>query len=142
MKLMSMLGDVVGSLFKKPFTEQYPFEKKPAPESLRGKLTWDASKCSGCMLCVKDCPANAIELITIDKANKRFVMKYHMDRCTFCDQCVVNCRLKCLDLSNEQWELAALSHEPLTVYYGRDEDIQFLLEKSARPGAEAEAPCA
>ncbi len=141
MKIGAMFSDIITSLFKKPFTEQYPFEKKAAPESLRGKLHWDASKCSGCMLCVKDCPANAIELITIDKANKRFVMKYHMDRCTFCNQCVVNCRFKCLGLSNEQWELAALSHEPLTVYYGRDEDIQFLMEKSAQPGAESEVPC-
>lgn len=141
MKIGSMLSDIVTSLFKKPVTEMYPFEKKPNPEGLRGKLVWDASKCTGCALCVKDCPANAIELITIDKASKRFVMKYHMDRCTFCNQCVVNCRFKCLALSNEEWELAPLSHEPLTVYYGRDEDVRFLLEKSAQPGAESEVPC-
>ena len=97
---------------------------------------WDGSKCTGCQLCVKDCPANAIELIVIDKVAKRFVMRYHMDRCTFCDQCVQSCRFKCLNLSSEQWELAALSKEPFTVYYGKDEDIQFLLEKAAHPDAE------
>jgi formate hydrogenlyase subunit 6/NADH:ubiquinone oxidoreductase subunit I len=136
-----MLGDIAGSLFKKPVTEKYPFEKKAAPESLRGKLYYDAAKCTGCMLCIKDCPAAAIELITIDKAAKRFVMKYNMDKCTFCDQCVINCRFKCLDLSNEDWELASLTQEPMTIYYGRDEDIQFLLEKAAQPDAEPAVPC-
>lgn len=141
MKIGAMLGNIVTSLFKEPVTEKYPFERKPSPENLRGKLSWDPTKCTGCMLCIKDCPANAIELITIDKANKRFVMKYHMDRCTFCDQCVVNCRSKCLNLSSEDWELASLTQEPLTIYYGRDEDIQFLLEKAAQPDAEPETPC-
>ncbi|NPV85884.1 MAG: 4Fe-4S binding protein [Anaerolineae bacterium] len=140
MKFGSMIKDVLSSLFKRPATEKYPAERRPAPPRLRGKLVWNPEKCTGCQLCVKDCPANAIELITIDKVAKRFVMKYHIGRCTFCDQCVVNCRFKCLDLSSEEWELAALSAEPLTVYYGRDEDIRFLLEKAALPGAE-ETPC-
>jgi formate hydrogenlyase subunit 6/NADH:ubiquinone oxidoreductase subunit I len=138
MKIGSMLGDVVRSLFKKPATQRYPFIKKPAPDNLRGKLTWDASKCTGCQLCIKDCPADAIELLVVDKVNKRFVFRYHVDRCTFCDQCVQSCRFKCIDLSDEEWELASLSKEPFTVYYGRDEDIQFLLDKAAHPEA---VPC-
>jgi len=136
MRLGAMFSDIITSLFKKPMTEQYPFERKPAPERLRGKLFWDPAKCTGCMLCVKDCPSNAIELIVLDKVNKRFVMKYHMDRCTFCDQCVVNCRFDCIGLSNEEWELASLSQEPMTIYYGKDEDIKFLLEKAALPISE------
>lgn len=138
MKLGAMLGDIATSMFKKPVTELYPFQKKPAPESLRGKLIYDSTKCTGCMLCMKDCPANAIEIITIDKVNKRFVMKYNMARCTFCDQCVINCRFKCLNLSNEEWELASLSQDPLTVYYGREEDIKTLMERLAQPKAEPE----
>ncbi len=136
MKIGSMLGDVVRSLFKKPATEKYPFERYPAPENLRGKLHWDPEKCSGCQLCVKDCPSDAIELITLDKANKRFVMRYDVDRCTFCNQCVMSCRFNCLDLSDQEWELAALTKEPFTVYYGRDEDVEFLLERAAQPGAD------
>lgn len=136
MRLGAMFSDIITSLFKKPMTEQYPFERKPAPERLRGKLFWDPAKCTGCMLCVKDCPSNAIELIVLDKVNKRFVMKYHMDRCTFCDQCVINCRFDCIGLSNEEWELASLSQEPMTIYYGKDEDIKFLLEKAALPNSE------
>jgi formate hydrogenlyase subunit 6/NADH:ubiquinone oxidoreductase subunit I len=131
MKLGAMLGDVAQSLFKRPVTERYPFERKPTPERLRGKLVYDPSKCTGCQLCIKDCPSEAIELITVDKVNKRFVLRYHIDRCTFCGQCVENCRFACVGMSSEEWELAALNKEPFTVYYGRDEDVRSLLEKAA-----------
>jgi NAD(P)H-quinone oxidoreductase subunit I len=133
MKLGAMFSDIFTSFFKKPITEQYPFERKPSPDRLRGKLFWDPNKCTGCMLCVKDCPADAIEILVVDKVAKRFVMKYNMDRCTFCDQCVINCRFDCIGLSKDEWELASLKHEPLTIYYGRDEDVKFILEKAAMP---------
>ena len=125
----TMLADVWGSFFKKPVTQKYPFERLEAPDHYRGKLVWTPGKCNGCCLCMKDCPSNAIELITIDKKAKRFVMEYHADRCTYCAQCVQNCRFDCLGMSPEQWELAALSKQPFEVYYGKDEDIQVILDK-------------
>jgi formate hydrogenlyase subunit 6/NADH:ubiquinone oxidoreductase subunit I len=135
-RVAAMLSDIVESLFKRPITEKYPFERRPAPDRLRGKLTWNPEKCTGCCLCNKDCPSNAIELITIDKKAKRFVMQYHADRCTYCAQCVQNCRFECLNMSHEQWELAALNKEPFTVYYGKDEDVQTILARFA----ESETP--
>ena len=132
MKIGAMFGDIISSLFKRPVTELYPFEHKPNPDRLRGKLIWDPEKCTGCMLCVKDCPANAIELMTIDKVNKRFVMRYHADRCIFCAQCVVNCRFGCLNMSNKEWELASVKKEPFTVYYGKDSDVRELMESIAK----------
>lgn len=129
MKIGTMLEDVLRSLFRKPVTELYPYERQPVPERLRGKLVWNPEKCTGCCLCVTDCPSNAIELITIDKANKRFVLRYDIGRCTFCSQCVQNCRFKCLEMSNEAWELAATSKTPFTVYYGEEADIQALMDR-------------
>jgi formate hydrogenlyase subunit 6/NADH:ubiquinone oxidoreductase subunit I len=129
----TMLRDVLRSLFKQPATEHYPFEKRPAPEHLRGALQFDPSKCSGCGVCVKDCPARAIELITLDKASKRFVLRYHVDRCTYCAQCVQSCRFKCLAMSDEQWELASLKKEPFTVYYGNHDDVNAVLAKFVKP---------
>ncbi|MRR29118.1 4Fe-4S dicluster domain-containing protein [bacterium] len=139
MTIGSMFGDIFKSLFKKPITEQYPFVKQDAPENLRGKLVWAPEKCSGCQLCIKDCPSNAIELLVVDKVNKKFVMRYNIDRCTFCAQCVESCRFGCIEMSDEMWELASIKKEPFEVYYGKDEDIQFLLENAAK--GETEAPC-
>jgi NAD(P)H-quinone oxidoreductase subunit I len=139
MTIGSMFGDIFKSLFKKPITEQYPFVKTDAPENLRGKLVWDPEKCTGCMLCIKDCPSNGIELLVVDKVNKKFVMRYNIDRCTFCAQCVVSCRFGCIEMSDEMWELASTRKEPFEVFYGRDEDIKFLLENSAK--GETETPC-
>jgi NAD(P)H-quinone oxidoreductase subunit I len=136
----AMIGDVIRSLFKKPATEFYPFVKTAAPDRFRGKLHYDPEKCSGCMLCIKDCPSNAIELITVDKANKRFVMRYHADQCVYCSQCVENCRFKCLSLSNEEWEMASTNKQAFEVTYGREEDIAVLLSRAARPG-ENEPSC-
>lgn len=132
MNFSAMLGDVLKSLFRRPATERYPFERHATPARLRGALHWNPEKCTGCGLCVKDCPANAIELITVDKVNKRFVLRYHADRCTYCAQCVQNCRFKCLEMSPDEWELAALTKEPFTVYYGDETDVAPILGSSAQ----------
>lgn len=133
MTIGSMFGDIVTSLFKKPATEHYPYQRYPVPERLRGKLIWNPARCSGCQLCVKDCPANALELMVVDKVAKRFVLQYHTDRCSYCAQCVESCRFSCLVLSPDQWELASITKEPFTVYYGREEDIQVILARSSSP---------
>ena len=141
MKFAMMLQDVLRSFVHSPITEKYPFVKKPAPDRMRGKLVWNPEKCSGCCLCSKDCPSDAIELITIDKKAKRFVMRYHEDRCTYCAQCVQNCRFECLGMSNTDWELAALTKAPFDVYYGNDEDVAAVLAKlAADKTGEAPAP--
>ncbi len=139
MKIGAIFDDVVRSLFKRPATEKYPFVRREAPEHLRGRLSWTPEGCTGCAICVKDCPSNAIELITVDKASKRFVVQYHVDRCTFCAQCVENCRFDCLKMSNTQWELAALNKQPFTLYFGNDADVEAVLAKSARPSVAAPA---
>lgn len=131
MRFATMLQDVLRSFAQRPVTEKYPFEKTPAPDRLRGKLVWNPEKCSGCCLCSKDCPSDAIELITLDKKAKRFVMRYHEDRCTYCAQCVQNCRFECLGMSDTDWELAALTTVPFDVYYGKEDDVNAVLAKLA-----------
>lgn len=133
MKLGSLLGELISSLFKKPVTITYPAKREEAPESFRGKLMYDHVKCSGCGLCVRDCPADALDLIVLDKANKRFVMRYNADRCTFCDQCVISCKFDALELSRSDWELANVSREPMDILYGREEDVKQVLERAAKP---------
>jgi formate hydrogenlyase subunit 6/NADH:ubiquinone oxidoreductase subunit I len=127
MKIGALLGDVARSLFKPAATVQYPLEPSIAPDRLRGKLIWDYRRCTGCNLCVKDCPANAINLIILDRKQKRFVMEYDENRCIYCAQCVQSCRFQALRMSNTVWELAALKKDAFKVYYGRYDDIHKLI---------------
>jgi formate hydrogenlyase subunit 6/NADH:ubiquinone oxidoreductase subunit I len=131
MNIALMLRDVLTSLVHRPVTERYPFERRPVPSRLRGKVLWDAAKCIGCGLCVRDCPAEALELHVLDRKAKRFVMHYRVGRCLFCAQCTYTCPVDALSLSNQQWELAALSKEPFDVYYGENADVQAVLAGSA-----------
>ena len=137
MTIGSMIGDIVESLFKKPVTQQYPFERKEAPERFRGRVHYEPGGCTGCQLCVKDCPAYALELITIDKAANRFVMRYHMDRCVYCGQCVISCRFSSLRMAHDEWELAATSRSPFVIDYGLPEDLATLHGTEAEPEPDA-----
>jgi formate hydrogenlyase subunit 6/NADH:ubiquinone oxidoreductase subunit I len=130
MTIATMLKDVLAALVRPPVTEKYPFERQPVPDRLRGKVTWDREKCTGCGLCTRDCPAEALEITVLDRKEKRFVMHYQVDRCLFCSQCVSSCPRDALSMSHEEWELAALSKEPFDVYYGMDADIQAVLAES------------
>jgi len=134
MKIAALFQDALHALFQHPVTERYPFERRLEPERLRGALSYNPELCTGCCLCSKDCPSNAIELIVLDRVKKQFVLRYHADRCTFCAQCVQNCRFKCIEMSNDQWELAARSKAPFTIYYGENTDVSALMEKLSKSG--------
>lgn len=127
-----MLRDVLRSLIVKPVTERYPAERRAVPLALRGRVRWDPAHCTGCALCVKDCPANAISLITIDKADKRFVMEYHADRCIYCGQCAQSCRFNCIELINSDWELAASERENYMAFYGDPNDVEIALARQTQ----------
>ncbi len=117
MRIGSMLSDIMRSLVRRPFTERYPFVVKPAPERTRGRLEWDAEKCTGCMLCVKDCPADAIQVTVVDRAAKKLIFRYRTDRCVYCGQCVVSCKPGALSMSPEHWHLSSTTKESFSVVY-------------------------
>ncbi|HUJ74587.1 MAG TPA: 4Fe-4S binding protein [bacterium] len=117
MKIASMLNDVFRSTFRRPFTELYPYRQKPAPPGLRGKLLWDESKCDGCKLCVRDCPARAIEVEVVDRAAKKFAYHYRTDRCIYCAQCVVSCKEGALSMSSTLYHLASTDKRKFTEVY-------------------------
>ncbi len=123
---LEILGDMMRSFFRKPDTVPYSFTKRTTPDRLRGCLSFHPEACIGCLLCVEDCPSNAIELVTLDKVNQRFVLRYYLDRCIFCAQCVQTCNSRCLEMSNTQWELAAPDRNAFTITYGRAEDLSRL----------------
>jgi formate hydrogenlyase subunit 6/NADH:ubiquinone oxidoreductase subunit I len=139
MKIGSMLGEILNSVFRRTATVQYPYARTPVPSRLRSTIRFNPEKCTGCALCMKDCPSNAIEIIAVDKPNKRFIMRLHIDRCTYCAQCIVNCNFKCLEMTNDQWENAALKREAFVVTSGRDEDLKKFMEATAVHIPEKEA---
>jgi len=130
-KVGTMIGDVSKSFFKKNVTRQYPFVKVAAPQSLRGRVLWDKDTCTGCGLCVKDCPSFSLELFVLDRKAKQFVMRYDVDSCTFCSQCTESCRSSSIRLSDEEWELAALTPNPFRIYYGDDANVRSVVAKQA-----------
>jgi formate hydrogenlyase subunit 6/NADH:ubiquinone oxidoreductase subunit I len=120
MKLGAMLKDISTALVKRPITEKYPFTRRAVPERLRGRLVWNPAACTGCGLCATDCPANALEVLVLDKKAKRFVVTYHVDRCTFCAQCVHSCRQGCLQMEADEWELAALARKSFVLTFSNN----------------------
>jgi formate hydrogenlyase subunit 6/NADH:ubiquinone oxidoreductase subunit I len=136
MNIAAMLKDVLTSLVHRPVTEKYPFEQQPVPARLRGMVVFDPAQCTGCGLCTRDCPSEAIELFVLDRKERRCVMHYRVDRCLFCAQCVNSCPRNGLSMSNK-WELAALCREPFEIYYGEDADVQALLASHVEPDNES-----
>jgi formate hydrogenlyase subunit 6/NADH:ubiquinone oxidoreductase subunit I len=136
MKFGTMLSDVSGSLFRRPATENYPTERQTNPPRLRSFLKWDSQKCTGCGLCVMDCPASAIQVTILDRKAKQFVFSYHTDQCLFCGQCVESCRQGSLSMVNDQWELAALNKKPFFVNFGDVDDITKVLAAKSASGPE------
>ncbi len=80
--------------------------------------------CGGRPVCVEYCPAEALELIIVDRATKNFQMKYHADRCTFCGQCVESCKTKSIIMSNKIWELASVDKESFLIKYQKEDNAK------------------
>jgi formate hydrogenlyase subunit 6/NADH:ubiquinone oxidoreductase subunit I len=66
------------------------------PPNFRGKILYDKEACIGCQMCLKVCPAMAIEFIPDERK-----VKFYMSRCTFCALCTEICPKKCIKMSDQ-----------------------------------------
>jgi formate hydrogenlyase subunit 6/NADH:ubiquinone oxidoreductase subunit I len=110
-----MIKQVLQSLFKKPATTKYPFKKSAMPEHYRGKIKFYPERCVGCMMCVKDCPSDAINIKKV--GDKKFEAEFDLAKCIYCAQCVDSCMRKALE-STKEFELAVLDKAKLRVTFG------------------------
>lgn len=85
----AVIPAVIDALKKSPDTVKYPFSPVELPDSYRGELLLNPESCTGCGLCVKDCPADALVLEKISR--EKFRLVYYPARCAFCGQCEDNC---------------------------------------------------
>lgn len=78
---MEIALEAIKNLFKKPFTERYPYVKKKPYDRFRGNIKFSPEKCIGCKLCETYCPAKAITFKSKGKID------FDMTKCIYCGNC-------------------------------------------------------
>jgi len=127
-----MVREVLGHFLRKNATIKYPAVKVEMPDKFRGRIAYHAQRCIGCMLCVRDCPSEAIAINKIGE--KRFEAIIDLDRCIYCGQCVISCNKDALE-SSKYYELASLDKAKLKI----DANIDGPYPTVAAPAAVSDA---
>jgi formate hydrogenlyase subunit 6/NADH:ubiquinone oxidoreductase subunit I len=109
---------LIKQLFERPFTNKFPVKYAPKnvtallqrvgkgeveihppigiPDVFRGKIVYEKDKCIGCKMCIRVCPAKAIDFKEEEKK-----IRIYIGRCVFCSQCNDVCPVQCLYMSDE-----------------------------------------
>jgi NADH-quinone oxidoreductase subunit I len=136
-------GTTFSTMFKKVYTQQYPFEVFPTAPRYHGRHVLNRhpdglEKCIGCELCAWACPADAIYVEGGDNTDaeryspgERYGKIYQINylRCIFCGLCIEACPTRSLTMSNA-YELALDNRQDLI--YTKEQLMAPLL-----PGMEA-----
>jgi len=81
---------LIRTLLRRPATVAFPYGPLELPSAYRGHVLVDMDSCQGCGLCVRDCPAAALEIERLGGEGLRMV--HYFDRCVGCGQCELGCR--------------------------------------------------
>ncbi|MDD2804084.1 MAG: 4Fe-4S binding protein [Elusimicrobiales bacterium] len=126
-----VFSEVIRHLFKKPATSSYPFTPAQPMPNFRGRIDFNSALCIGCQMCVRVCPAKAIEIpLSAEQppapapvegqpavpAKKKFDCIMKLDHCVYCAQCVETCPKKAL-IMTQDFELAQVDKKKLRRHY-------------------------
>lgn len=98
-KRFSLFTAIIDAVLESPETVAYPFGPLELPKGFRGAIVIDAEKCTGCGLCVRDCPAEG--LILIKESRDEFKLIHYPARCAYCGQCEDSCLRGAISHSNK-----------------------------------------
>jgi formate hydrogenlyase subunit 6/NADH:ubiquinone oxidoreductase subunit I len=108
-RIPQIAKNAVGQAFAKPATGKYPFVKPKLSDNFRGEPVFDFSSCVGCGLCARDCPAKAIEMVSVEGKQHP---QLNLSKCVFCYQCAETCPKKAIKNSLD-YELATTDKSTL-----------------------------
>jgi len=140
-------------LFRKPVTAHYPKQHLPVQQRYMGfpSLLWDITAdepfCTGCMVCVRECPTQCMTAVMHDNpkftegtSHRRKIIEsfeINLNRCILCGICVDVCAFDAIEMSYEH-ELASYART------GARADLDLLLSQGRKymtqTGWQAEAP--
>lgn len=118
MMRLPSVGMVIRQVFRKPATNLFPAKHLPpsitgflekvaagkatlippiaTPDRYRGMIRYDRDSCIGCRLCLRVCPAHAIEFLPETKR-----IRIYVTNCIFCSQCNDVCSTGSLQMSSD-----------------------------------------
>jgi len=110
------LGVTLSTALRRPVTVQFPEKKHGLPVRARSfpVLLWDFNHdepyCTGCMLCVRNCPVECMTAVMRDNPNyalglsnrRKGIEKFWIDygRCMRCNICVEVCNFEAIAMDN------------------------------------------
>ena len=128
-------------LFRRPVTAHYPEQHLPVQERYMGfpalltDVTADEPFCTGCMVCVRECPTQCMSATMHDnplfvegRSHRRKIIErfeINLNRCILCGICVDVCSFDAIEMSYEH-ELASYARA------GARADLPTLLAQGSR----------
>ncbi|HXB97733.1 MAG TPA: NADH-quinone oxidoreductase subunit I [bacterium] len=122
--LLGGMGVTIKEFFSKDVTQQYPDERWRMADRFRGRVDLPldplsgAHKCTLCMMCVRACPNDSLEIVQGKGADgKARVLEkyiYKLGTCTLCELCVESCNFDAIRM-NHDYEMATYDRQELTL---------------------------
>lgn len=92
----------ITNIFKPILTDESSIDEIKGVENYRGKLSFDATTCIGCGICIRVCAGDAItKEIKLIEEGQEICMTFDLTSCTFCGLCKDFCPKKSINLTEE-----------------------------------------